>query len=116
MALTEAQTVLAHTMTEKQLLAHVRDAARTFGWRVHHCRPGLHRKGQWSTPIQGDPGFCDLVLLRGEIGLAVELKREGKEPTPAQEGWLQAFRVAGFETHVILPRDWLSGAVERILR
>ena len=99
--LTEAQAVLARAMTEKQLLAHVRAAAHTFGYRTYHT---LRSTGS-------EPGFCDLILLRGRVGLAVELKREGKDTTPAQDGWLHAFANAGFRTAIWRPRDWLNGRI-----
>ena len=104
--LTEAQQAVAVAMTEKELLALVRDAARTFGYRMYHT---LRSKGS-------EAGFPDLILLRDGVGWAIELKREGKEPTPAQHDWLYDFTAAGFRTAVWRPTDWLSGRILEELR
>jgi len=54
---------LARAMTEQQLLDAIVQAAKLHGWMVAHFRPALTAKG-WRTPMQGDPGFPDLVLAR----------------------------------------------------
>ena len=69
------------------------------------------------TPIQGDPGFCDLLLLRGERGLAVELKAQRGNLTAQQADWLAAWAlIPGFLAGVWRPLDWLEGTIERLLR
>jgi hypothetical protein len=74
------------------------EAGRVLGWRVHHQRST--RNG---TPISGDTGFPDFVLVHpgrpGRPGhlLFVELKsdRKGARLTPAQEAWALALLGAG---------------------
>mgnify|MGYP001558575185 CR=1 FL=1 len=113
---TTNRDLLARTMTESQLQRSVIEMARTFGWRIHHCRPGMDRKGRWATPIQGDAGFVDLILLRGGRAMAVELKSERGRLTWQQEEWLAAFRETGCETYVWQPRNWLAGECEAVLK
>lgn len=90
------------TMTEADLEAAVEQLARLRGWLVYHTRRSTGSVA----------GFPDLILLRGERILAVELKRDGKQPTPAQMAWLTAFDAAHAETHVWRPKDWRSGAID----
>lgn len=50
----------------------------------------MRQSGRWSTPIQGDKGFVDLILVReGEL-LAVELKRKPNSVEGEQKKWLDA--------------------------
>ena len=53
------------------------------------------------TSIHSAPGFPDCVLLSVERKRLVfaELKMDGKEPTPAQAGWLGALRAVGAEAY-----------------
>jgi hypothetical protein len=63
-------------------------AAKIAGWRRHGERPAQSRK-KWSTPIKGDPGWPDLVLVRGPVMLCVELKRHPNTVDPEQLEWLR---------------------------
>ncbi|BCW96778.1 MAG: VRR-NUC domain-containing protein [Fimbriimonadales bacterium] len=93
--------------SEQEFQRTLLELARLKGWRVHHTRPALDRRGRWLTPIQGDAGFPDLVLARGGRVLFVELKREGRRPSPQQQAWLDALAgCAGVEVYVWTPRDW----------
>jgi hypothetical protein len=92
---------------ERDFQRAVIDLARLTGWRVHHTRPALTRRGRWLTPIQGDAGFPDLVLVRAGRVIFAELKRNGARPTPAQRGWLGALQAcAGVEVYLWTPNDW----------
>jgi hypothetical protein len=92
---------------EKDFQRAVIDLARLTGWRVHHTRPALTRRGRWLTPIQGDAGFPDLVLVRAGRVIFAELKRVGGKPTPAQRAWLEALQAcAGVEVYLWTPNDW----------
>ena len=101
-----ARLTLARQMSERELQQAVYDAARLLGFRAYHTHTSRHSAA----------GFPDLVLLKGDRCIAVELKRQGRAPTVAQMEWLLAFERAGAEAHVFTPSDWLSGEVERILR
>lgn len=80
------------------------DAARVLGWRVHHQRSTRH-----GTPIMGDVGFPDFVLVHpgrpGGTGhvLFVELKsdRKGARLTPEQERWALTLVKAGARWHLV---------------
>ena len=92
---------------ERDFQRAVIDLARLTGWRVHHTRPALTRRGRWLTPIQGDAGFPDLVLVRAGRVIFAELKRNGARPTPAQREWLEALQAcAGVECYLWTPNNW----------
>ena len=85
----------------------VLDLARLRGWKVCHFRPGLDRRGRWSTPMQGDPGFPDLVMTRKGRLIFAELKSDkGKPAPPAQEEWLAALRETAAGFYEWRPADW----------
>lgn len=64
-----------------------------------------------------DQGWPDLVIGGGRSGRVIfrELKREGKDPTPAQRAWLGILTAAGLDAGVWRPSDLLSGRVAREL-
>jgi hypothetical protein len=115
---------IAAAMSEAELQRYVIEAARWQGWMVHHCRVAQRQSGQWSTPIQGDPGFPDLVLIHKASGRLVfaELKRERGVVTTAQTDWLSALMTAsalsGWESVQVFewrPSQWLDGTIQRVL-
>lgn len=85
--------------------------ARQLGYLCYHTHDSR----------RSEAGFPDLVLV-GRRLIFSELKREGKDPTPAQQDWLN--RLDGFERHtgglVVArcwrPSDWFSGEIEGVLR
>jgi hypothetical protein len=80
--------------TEKDYQRTIIDAAKMFGWRVHHARPAYSNKG-WRTPISGHAGFPDLVLAHPHVGVwFVELKYSTKL-TADQARWGQVLSDAG---------------------
>lgn len=104
-------------VSERQLQDAVITLARALGYLVHHTRPALNRRGRWSTPISGHPGFPDLVLVGDKRLLFVELKSDRGALTAWQEEWMARLRgVSAIETYVWYPRDWRSGDIEQILR
>jgi hypothetical protein len=92
---------------EREFQRAVVELARLCGWRVFHARPALNQRGRWLTPIQGDAGFPDLVLVRPPRVLFAKLKRAGGRLTAAQRGWLEALRAcAGVECYLWTPKEW----------
>lgn len=107
-------------MTENDLQRAILDAARILGWRAAHFRPCRTGKG-WRTPVEGDNGFPDLVLVRGGHRprlMLLELKSDTGTLTADQLRWqndllevvdgLEAFapELAGLvEYHVVRPAD-----------
>lgn len=76
-------------------------AARLGGWLVHAERAAQRQSGRWATPIQGDKGFVDLILVRGERVMAIELKRKPNRVEATQLRWLDALTLAGVDTRVV---------------
>lgn len=85
--------------TESQCQATIVAAALLAGWMVHAERPAQHQSGRWGTPIQGNPGFPDLVLLHPYHRLLwfVELKRKPNKVEPAQQRWHDALGLLDVE-------------------
>ena len=92
-------------INEKALQNAVIELAHLFGWLVHHTRPAQMPSGRWATPIQGDAGFPDLVLVRGHDTIFVELKSAIGRTSDKQDAWIAALREAGQEVHIWRPRD-----------
>ena len=91
-------TLLQASETDFQNL--VIELAQLRGWLVFHARPS-QTGGRWSTAMQGQPGFPDLVLARrGEV-LHVELKSEKGRLTEWQKMWLEAL-----DGECWRPSDW----------
>jgi hypothetical protein len=86
-------------MSERDLQRYVLDVAKARGWITYHTFDS--RRSQ--------PGFPDLILLRGERQVVAELKVGNNKPTPAQEVWLDAFHAAGAQVCV-----WREGDLDTI--
>lgn len=82
-------TDFASLLTENQFQEKVVALAQARGWLVHHTRPARWADGSWSTPLQGDPGFPDLVCARRGRLIVAELKSERGLLTSSQRGWLR---------------------------
>ena len=85
---------------EWHLRACLKDLGLTLAyhpWRQHASRAAI---GWLDWSIAGAGGF----MVR-------ELKRQGKEPTAAQDAWLEALRGAGVDAGVWKPCCVLSGRV-----
>lgn len=93
-------------MTEADWQRRVLDLAKMCGWRFYHSRPAMNRAGKWATPLEGDPGFPDLLMTKGRRLLAVELKAETGRLRPDQIKWLDALKFAGASIYVWKPKDW----------
>ena len=94
--------------TEALFMAQVTDYAVMRGWEFMHIQAGLTSAGRYRTPVQGSlgPGWPDLILVRGDELIAVELKAQGKYPTPIQKRVLQTLANAYLEVQVWRPKDW----------
>ena len=99
------------TVSEDQLLAAVLDICKYRRCLVHHCRPARTASGNWVTPIQGDAGFCDLVIAGDHGVLFRELKSQRGQPSPGQRGWLDTLVQAGADAALWRPSDLASGRV-----
>jgi hypothetical protein len=100
-------------INEKALQNAVVELAHLYGWLVHHTRPAQMPSGRWATPIQGDAGFPDLVLVRGPHTIFVELKSAIGRTSEAQDRWIAALQEAGQEVHIWRPKD-ISAIKQRL--
>lgn len=98
--------IQAHEMPEKDLQEEVRKAADTFGWKFFHPF--------WMQ--RSSTGWPDCTLVRDGRIIFVELKSEDKEPTIAQQTWLDALAETGAEVYVWRPSDLRSGRIDEVLR
>lgn len=114
--MTAARRTLDQAMNEQAWQQQVIDLARLCGWRIHHTRAAINRRGQWSTPTQGDPGYPDLTLAHPD-GLVViaELKTERGKVGPDQHEWIRLLDDSSeLAVEVWRPHHW--GHVEQVLR
>ena len=105
-------------MSEAELLKSVLELAKYQGWLVAHFRPAMTSKG-WRTAVSADgSGFPDLVMVRKDRCLFVELKTERGKLSEAQQIWLGFLKGANRQGRVFLwrPSDWLDGTIERALK
>ena len=100
-------------MNEKDFQQQVISIAKMYGWKVQHTRAVQMASGRWATPIQGEAGFPDLVLVksnhdgRGGVIFA-ELKTDLGRVQDHQKAWIAALDGAGAEWYVWRPTDLLN--------
>lgn len=98
-------------MTEDDLLRSVLHLAKVTGWRAGHFRSVKTQRPdgttRYLTPVQADgEGFPDLILLKGDRGIAWELKSKTGRVTAEQCVWIDAFKAVGFNSGILYPSDW----------
>lgn len=81
--------------SEAELQSALIEAAMLRGYLAHHVRPARTARG-YRTPLEGHPGFPDLVLIdRGAGALFVwELKSATGRLDAMQAEWLAAWSAA----------------------
>jgi hypothetical protein len=89
--------------------------ARVLGWRCAHFRPAMTSRGMRTAVSADGAGFPDLVLLRDNSQIVVELKSAVGRLTSEQQAWLEAFHEAGVDAFVWRPEHWHNGDIERAL-
>jgi len=91
-------------MLEKHFQQKVITVAQYYGWLVQHTR-AVNSDGRWMTPISGDAGFVDLVLVHLTRGLIfAELKSDRGKLSQNQMEWCTALDQYA-ECHVWRPKD-----------
>ncbi len=96
----QCRTKYGNQQTEADFQQAVLDLATACGWRHFHVH----------NSFRSDPGWPDLVLAHPvrRKALFVELKAGVKQPTPAQDAWLEVLHVCGLETRIWRPSAWES--------
>lgn len=82
-------------MTEKDWQQAVQNLAIHYGWRHYHTHDSR----------RSNPGFPDLVLVRGTRLVFAELKTDAGRVSEVQWSWLNALYEAEREVYVWRPRD-----------
>ena len=109
------QPVTAPAIRERDFQDRVIAEARVRGWLIAHFRPGMNRSGRWSTPMQGNKGFPDLVLVRPPRVIFAELKAPKGRISPDQHAWLDGLlQCDGIETYLWRPAD--ADVISRVLQ
>jgi len=109
---TAPASLIAASMTERELQNNIVAMARTLGWMPYH--PYDSRRSE--------PGYPDLTMIHADTGRLIfaELKTAKGRLRPAQIEWLGALREVardrGLEVYEWRPSDWLDGTIEAILR
>jgi hypothetical protein len=98
-------TAYKDRITEADFSTQVEGLLNLSGWRWHHSRPARTKDG-WVTPISGDPGIPDIIAVRGDELIWIELKSERGRLTPGQYAWIGSLRVAGQRVYLWRPSDW----------
>lgn len=105
-------------ISEAAFQAQILELAKLRGWRVGHFRRvRVQRKNgscYYETPVAADgAGFPDLILVRRDRVIFVELKVGRNKPTDEQVAWMAALINAGADVRVWYPSDW--NEIERVL-
>ena len=83
----------APKLTEAQMLAGLRSAAKQLGYMTFHT----------TYSIGSERGFPDLHIVGHGKQFVFELKGPRGKPGPHQEEWIDAYREAGVQASVIWP-------------
>ena len=90
------ETTNPKQVTETQLREQIRDLCKIIGWEFYFT---------WSS-IHSPRGWPDLNLCKPPRLIFAELKREGKEPSPEQQKWIDLLSdVPGVEVYIWRPSD-----------
>jgi hypothetical protein len=108
-------------LTEAELQSNVIELARVLKWRVAHfrnVRVQLKHGTRYMLPVAADGvGFPDLVMVKRDRTLFVELKAEKGVVSREQHDWIDALTGSrNREVYVWRPQNWTSGEIETILR
>lgn len=104
--LNRAQEILADAMSEADLQAAVEEALTTLGWLWFHDEDAR----------RNNAGLPDIVAVRRERVVFIELKTTLGRVRRQQRAWLEALSLAEVEVYLFRPRDWHAGTIEEVLR
>lgn len=123
----EAAQAVNNAMSEADFQHWLIQAARALGWMVHHSRTTKTQRRDGSTvyhtPLSGDAGFFDLVLMHQDHGIIfAELKSQRGSMSVDQKAWFNTVHSAQLSrnpTRLVMVRLWRPSdrdRIERILR
>ena len=93
----EPQALFDSKMSEKAYQDQIVQLAKANNWLVYHTYDSR----------RSEPGFPDLIMVKGRRLIAIEVKKEGKKTTPAQDMWISAMNlVVSTSAWVARPSDW----------
>lgn len=97
--------IVDRSLTERQWQDKVVGTAKALGWICYHTHDSR----------RSERGFPDLILIRGNALVAIELKTMKGRVRPEQVLWLEAFAgVSRVSSMLARPSDW--DEIERVLR
>ena len=97
--------MLNNAISEREFMQMVIDYARLHGFLAYHTYDSR----------RSEPGFPDLVLVRGDRVIVAELKAMKGGLRPGQVEWLEAFADTGkVEAFLWLPSSW--DEIEEVLK
>ena len=91
----EAILLSYNSMKERELQAMVKNIADLRGWEYYHTYDSR----------RSNPGFPDVVMLRGERLIVAELKVQNGKVSDHQQRWLEKFKLTGVEVYLWRPSD-----------
>jgi len=80
-------------MSEKELQSTVLEAMRWMGWKCYHTHDSR----------RSEPGFPDLIAVKGSRMMAVEFKAEKGVIKASQIEWLDALMNSNLEVYLVRP-------------
>lgn len=83
-------------ISEKAFQDTVTAALELYGWLWYHTHDSR----------RCNKGFPDIIAVRGQTMLALELKREDGKATMEQYMWLDALKGTGARCFVLRPSNW----------
>jgi hypothetical protein len=89
--------------------------AESDGWKCHYQYRSAQKLANGQYRGLGTAGWPDVIAVRGDRLLAIEVKKETGSPTPEQRVWIAALNgVPGITAMIVRPRD--ANAVMEMLR
>lgn len=102
-------TEVLNLVTEATWQRQVEDLLTVHGWSTFHDLSGR-------TSGNAARGFPDLIAIRGDELIALELKKMSGRPTREQVAWIERFNgVEVSDAYVVKPNqfDWLENRLRR---
>lgn len=98
-------------LSERQFQSQVLALAQLLGWKHwHDAATNTPRRCSDCGAVRRGPrnaaGLPDLILVRSNRLIWVELKAEGGSTTPEQREWIARLRAAGQTCYIWRPADW----------